>query len=217
MLPKKVKRMKPFNEFVKKGNTSIGLFPGAFKPPHKGHFETVKRAALENNKVVVLISAIDRDRITVANSSAIWNIYKPYLPKNVTMQVVGGSPVTAIYQIVDILNNGQFTPTPRSAAPLPDAQSIGDTLLTEKLPTSIKLYASKEDMGRYNAFFEPEKSRIYKGRNVSNIEKGEVVRIASATEARQALKEKNYEKFQTYLPKITKEDKLQVYKMLTHE
>lgn len=205
--------MKPFKDYVG-NNTSIGLFPGAFKPPHRGHFDTVKKAALENNKVVVLVSAVDRDGITASDSFSIWNTYKPYLPKNVMIFLVSGSPVTAIYQIVDIINNGQFSPTPRTPVPLPDAQNIANTLLTEKLPASIKLYASSEDLNRYNAFFDSEKSKIYKGKNISNIEKGEVTRITSATDARQALREKNYQKFESFLPKITKEDKLQIYNTL---
>jgi|GEM_PF-3083467 len=205
--------MKPFKDYVG-NNTSIGLFPGAFKPPHKGHFDTVKKAALENDKVVVLVSAVDRDNITSAESFSIWNIYKQYLPKNIMIFLVNGSPVTAIYQIVDILNNKQYSPTQKSPTPLPDSQNIANNLLTEKFPARIKLYASSEDLNRYNAFFDPEKSKIYKGRNISNIEKGEVVRIASATDARQALKDKNYEKFKTLLPDITKEDKIQIYNLL---
>ena len=104
--------MKSFKLFCEQTNkTSIGLFPGAFKPPHKGHFETVKKAALENSKVFVLISAVDRDGITASQSANIWNLYKPYLPKNISFNTVIGSPVTVIYQIVDIVNNGEFSPT----------------------------------------------------------------------------------------------------------
>ena len=210
--------MKSFKLFCEQTTKpSVGLFPGAFKPPHKGHFETVKKAALENSKVFVLISAVDRDGITASQSANIWNLYKPYLPKNVSFITVAGSPVTVIYQIVDIVNNGQFTPTPRATAPLPGALNVALIIQGDKTPIEIKLYASKEDFDRYNAFFDPAKSNIYKGKGVVNIDKGEALRIASATEARQALKEKNYEKFESYLPKITKEDKHQIYKLLTNE
>lgn len=40
----------------------VGIFPGSFKPPHKGHLEMVKRAIREDHldKVVILISKYPR-------------------------------------------------------------------------------------------------------------------------------------------------------------
>ncbi len=36
--------------------TTIALFPGAFKPPHKGHFAVVKKLLENADQVTVLIS-----------------------------------------------------------------------------------------------------------------------------------------------------------------
>ena len=87
---------------------ATALYPGGFKPPHRGHFEVVKRllnnnhngkvynfddretagsAALKGDtdkvdpidKVIVFIGAKDRNGISTEMSKSIWNIYKKYL------------------------------------------------------------------------------------------------------------------------------------------
>lgn len=87
---------------------ATALYPGAFKPPHRGHFEVVKKlldgshggklyskdtvsqtatAALKGDKdevepidkVVVFIGAKDRNGISTEESLAIWRIYAQYL------------------------------------------------------------------------------------------------------------------------------------------
>jgi len=86
----------------------IALYPGAYKPPHKGHFEIVelllngiqgKVYGLDNykdagpavtkkdfdgifkaDKVVIFIGGNERNGINQKQSEAIWNIYKKYLP-----------------------------------------------------------------------------------------------------------------------------------------
>ena len=88
------------------------LYPGAFKPPHRGHFEVVKSLlnrsfigklyglddykdsgikALEGedskvetiNKVVVFIGGKDRNGLGADKAKAIWEIYAKYLPGEV--------------------------------------------------------------------------------------------------------------------------------------
>lgn len=207
--------MKLFKEFVeKKDYTGIGLFPGAFKPPHRGHFETVKQAAVENKELIILVSSADRDGITTTDSLTIWNIYKPYLPKNVSVYFAQSSPVTVVYQIVDILNNDVFTPTQRAQVPIPVAKEIANKLSKTTSPYTVNLYASEEDMKRYDAFFNPKSKGVYVGNKVKEIIKKDVVRLASATDARAALLKKRYEDFKTFLPDITKEDKLKIYNLL---
>jgi len=211
----KRRKMKPFKLYVEQSGSSIGLFPGAFKPPHMGHFETVKKAAAENDVVVVLVSAIDRDNISASESFNVWNIYKPYLPKNVVINVVSGSPVLVIYQIIDILNNGVFTATSKTTTPRPEAQEIAQYLQSYNRPYNVNLYASGEDAkGRYAAFFKNNNEQIYKGKNVSSINAKEVSRLASATDARAALARKDFDAFKTLLPSITKEDMSKIYRML---
>ena len=86
----------------------IALYPGAFKPPHRGHFEVVKRLLKGNHggqiytkdsgaeagakalagqagkiekidKVVIFLGGGERNGITKGESKAIWDIYAKYL------------------------------------------------------------------------------------------------------------------------------------------
>jgi len=86
----------------------IALYPGAYKPPHRGHFEialsllsgmqgrvysiddfrdagpsTLNKDSDSNikvDKVVVFIGAGERNGINQAQSEAIWKIYQKYIP-----------------------------------------------------------------------------------------------------------------------------------------
>ena len=87
----------------------IALYPGAFKPPHRGHFEVVKRLLKGNhgghvysidnyqdvgtkalsgkegkvdkiNKVIVFPGGGERNGITKGEAIAIWKMYAKYLP-----------------------------------------------------------------------------------------------------------------------------------------
>lgn len=90
------------------------LYPGAFKPPHRGHFEVVKRllnnthgghpydidshreagaSALSGedskadqiDKVYIFIGGGERNGLTKEEAMAVWNIYAKYLPGAVIM------------------------------------------------------------------------------------------------------------------------------------
>lgn len=206
--------MKPFKQFlIESASSSIGLFPGAFKPPHKGHFDTAKQAATDNDIAVVLVSSVDRDGITSDESYRIWNMYKAYLPKNLYIYTIQGSPVLNIYQIVDILNNGQFTPTPKVLAPLPRAKEIAENLQSLQQPFTVNLYASEEDKNRFNAFGGPSQN-IYTGKNVTGVNIKGVSRLASATTAREALKNNDQKSFMSLLPDISDKTKIEIYSQL---
>lgn len=207
--------MKPFKLFVEQvNNFSIGFFPGAFKPPHKGHFHTAAQAAKENDSVVILVSGSERENITTDKAFKVWEVYKKYLPKNVSIFNVSGSPVTIIYQIIDIINNGSFTPTAKTLAPMPDAKNISEMFTNISGNKMINLYASQEDVGRFNAFFDSRSSKIYKGKNITDIKRKDVSRIASATVVRKTLLDNDEKEFYKYLPDISIQDKQLIYKIL---
>jgi hypothetical protein len=206
--------MKPFKHFLlEQSGTTIGFFPGAFKPPHKGHFDTAKQAATTNGVAVVLVSSIDREGITSDDSFQIWNLYKPFLPKNLYIYTIQGSPVLNIYQIIDILNNGKFTATQKILAPLPRAKEIADNLLGLATPYKINLYSSEEDKDRFNAFHGPSKN-IYTGKSVSEIDIKGVSRLTSSTAVRAALKSNKQKTFMNFLPNIPENIKLEIFKRL---
>jgi cytidyltransferase-like protein len=78
---------------------TIALFPGAFKPPHKGHFAVVKKLLEKADQVVVLISPKTREGATVDESLAIWELYKTLLDGSVEVRVAAGSPVQEAYRV----------------------------------------------------------------------------------------------------------------------
>lgn len=87
----------------------IALYPGAFKPPHRGHFEVVKRLlngthrgevydiedyqnaglkalspeeskAQKIDKVIIFIGGAERNGLTANDAKKVWDIYKKHLP-----------------------------------------------------------------------------------------------------------------------------------------
>lgn len=101
----------------------IALYPGAFKPPHKGHFQVVKSLLdgsynggaydkdnykekgaefLKNNsgnkpkitQVIVFAGGGERNGITKEESKAIWDIYAKYIPNLIVMDG-GDNPMFA--------------------------------------------------------------------------------------------------------------------------
>jgi len=78
---------------------TIALFPGAFKPPHKGHFAVVKKLLEKADQVVVLISPKTREGVTVDESLAIWELYKTLLDGSVEVRVASGSPIQEAYRV----------------------------------------------------------------------------------------------------------------------
>jgi cytidyltransferase-like protein len=80
--------------------TTIALFPGAFKPPHKGHFAVVKKLLENADQVVVLVSPKTREGITAEESIAVWELYKTLLDGSVEVRVASESPVSETYDVV---------------------------------------------------------------------------------------------------------------------
>lgn len=83
------------------GQPTIALFPGAFKPPHKGHFAAVKKLLEQADQVVVLISPKTREGVTADESVKIWDLYKTLLNGNVEIRVAAESPVKEAYRVAE--------------------------------------------------------------------------------------------------------------------
>jgi cytidyltransferase-like protein len=54
------------------GGREIAVIPGAFKPPHAGHFDMIKKFASMAEQVVVFMSPLPR---TTPDGSKVWDIY----------------------------------------------------------------------------------------------------------------------------------------------
>ena len=87
---------------------TIAIVPGAFKPPHKGHLDMVRKYADLADEVIVLISRPTRSgrklpngrEITAEDSEAIWKVLTAPL-SNVDIKIsTHASPINAAYEFV---------------------------------------------------------------------------------------------------------------------
>jgi len=81
----------------------VGLVPGSFKPYHAGHDTLVRRAAAENDVVLVVYSTASRSRKGEAaisgdaSSKIMTEFVAPTLPSNVKL-ISAGTPVRRVYE-----------------------------------------------------------------------------------------------------------------------
>lgn len=85
--------------------TTIAIFPGSFKPPHKGHFQVIKYLTENYDYVLVPFSKSSRDNFTWEISNEIFNIYKKYLSNNNINIFECNSPINFVY---NYLNNNKL-------------------------------------------------------------------------------------------------------------
>jgi hypothetical protein len=67
------------------------IYGGGFKPPTKGHFDVVAKAAEQNPEIdefIIYVGGGVRDGIAQAESIMIWELYKKYLPLKVRVEPV---------------------------------------------------------------------------------------------------------------------------------
>ena len=83
----------------------IAIYPGAFKPPHKGHFQVVKQLVDRSDVSVVVIAVSPKERggVSLEQSLKVWELYTNILGPKVQVQKAEGSPV--YYTLNSIKNN----------------------------------------------------------------------------------------------------------------
>jgi len=86
----------------------VALFPGAFKPPHKGHVDVVQKLLKGSDQVVILVSPKTREGITADESVAVWNLYKNkgLFDGSVEIKI---SPVTPVGEVYDVVEDNPDT------------------------------------------------------------------------------------------------------------
>ena len=87
---------------------TVALYPGKFKPPHRGHFEVAKRLLDKADRVIVLISGSPKDNITAQQSKQIWDLYNELLDNRLEFQIVTGSPVKYVLDAVKENPNNKY-------------------------------------------------------------------------------------------------------------
>jgi cytidyltransferase-like protein len=88
------------NILLEQDKQTIAIFPGAFKPPHKGHVDVVKKLLQNADQVVVLVSPKTREGITSDESVDVWELYKEVLDGSVEIRVATENPVRETYDLV---------------------------------------------------------------------------------------------------------------------
>jgi cytidyltransferase-like protein len=139
------------------------LYPGAFKPPHKGHFEVVKRSAEIGDKVIVIVSPKDRDGVNLDQSLRVWNLYKKLLPGNVEIRVAQGStPVSDVYDIIKNNPNENFL----AAFGKEEGSRFDSITKSGKYPN-----ADIVDIGTIENFSATELRKAVRDRDIATIER----------------------------------------------
>jgi len=135
---------------------TIALFPGAFKPPHKGHFAVVKKLLEKADQVVVLISPKTREGVTADEAVAIWELYKPLLDGSVEIRVVNESPIKEAYKVAEnnpdtkfilAFGKGEDNRFKTTVAKLPNVKAVdvGNFEGTNATDLRVALQANNED------------------------------------------------------------------------
>ena len=89
--------------------STIALFPGAFKPPHKGHVDVVNKLLKSADQVVVLISPKTRDSISTDESVAVWNLYKDKGLFDGSVEIKISSALTPVKEVYDVVKDNPNT------------------------------------------------------------------------------------------------------------
>jgi len=79
--------------------TKVSIYPGAFKPPHKGHVETAIRSIDDKtNKVIIFMSTKEREDVDVEEAKQVWDLYKANIPELEKVEIqLTPTPVKAVY------------------------------------------------------------------------------------------------------------------------
>jgi hypothetical protein len=84
----------------------IALYPGKFKPPHAGHYNTALLMLNSAKNVTIVISGKEYQGLTAEQSKAVWQLFLSNSPHKDNINVLytteeeGYSPVNKVYDIV---------------------------------------------------------------------------------------------------------------------
>ena len=137
---------------------AIALYPGKFKPPHRGHFEAVKRLLTGEHggvifdkesqkdaageilkeekqvknieKVVIVVGAKTTEGISLEQSLDIWNIYKPYLESYGEVEIIQAE--VPVGYTKELLNDKDHFYLAVGLRDITDAPDLGRRSITDK-------------------------------------------------------------------------------------
>lgn len=107
------------------GKGVVGLYGGGFKPPHKGHYDVLKKLLGKVDKVIIFIGDGTREGILIDQDQAkrIWEIYIKASGWSSRVEVrTCKSPVSEIYKLIENpeLSNYQYRIAKSSEGPEED-------------------------------------------------------------------------------------------------
>jgi hypothetical protein len=181
MNPEKVGKQIIKRLLMEEEMTKVSIYPGAFKPPHKGHVETALRSMDDKtNKVIIFMSTKERENIDVEEAKKVWDLYKANIPELEKVEI-------------------QLTPTP--------VKAVYD--YAKDNPThDIRAVFGKGEEERFKSLLDKEKYP-----HVEVFDAGTVGDF-SATNLRQAIKDKDLETIRDYIPYlINVDDFLNIFEM----
>jgi citrate lyase synthetase len=81
----------------------IALYPISAKPYHLGHHMMIQKASKECDKVIAIVSLLDRENVTGSDMATIWkNHILKILPENVSTIFLQSSPVSRVFEILKL-------------------------------------------------------------------------------------------------------------------
>ena len=161
------------------------LFPGSFKPPHKGHLNLIKDILKKVDKVIIFISSkprlANKKEITKTISKKIWKIYLKDINNVEVKYSKEPSPIIAAYKYAK--NNTLFL---------------------------LKINKNSNNK-RFNFFYN---LKISNNIVIKEYLFNDDVNISS-TKMRKSISNYDYNKFLSFIPKnISKENKLKIWNLL---
>ena len=93
---------------LEESSHNIALYPGKFKPPHRGHFEVAKRLLNKADEVVIVISPLTVEGITAEQSKKVWDLYNSLLDSKLTIKIVDKSPVKYVLDTIKDNPNNKY-------------------------------------------------------------------------------------------------------------
>ena len=99
MNPEKIGEQIAKSLLIEQFTEKVSLYPGAFKPPHKGHVATALKAIDDKtDRVIIFMSTKERDGVSVNQAQQVWDLYKQNNPELEKVEIVQTPvPVKAVY------------------------------------------------------------------------------------------------------------------------
>ena len=99
MNPEKIGKQIVKRILMEEEMTKVSLYPGAFKPPHKGHVEVALRSIDDKtDKVIVFLSTKEREGVDIEQAKKVWDLYKANIPELEKIEIhPTPTPVKAVY------------------------------------------------------------------------------------------------------------------------